>query len=99
MIFTGHFGRIRHYRERGLITVSIAKTAPLWYEDLTYYPLVPSTEFKSYKEQLQSLSKEEVLEDLLALGGDVVLLGTAKPLEKCHRHQIASWFEERLEEI
>lgn len=94
----------RFYKRQDQRLVSIARTAPEWFEGRQYQPLVPrhrmfglsEDEFKTaYMEYLETLDPQKVWADL---GEDAILLCWEGSDKFCHRRLVAEWIEQKLGE-
>ncbi len=92
----------RFYKRQDQRLVSIARTAPEWFEGRQYQPLVPrhymfglsESEFEAaYMDYLETLDPHKVWIDL---GQDAILLCWEGPEKFCHRRLVARWLEQRL---
>jgi uncharacterized protein YeaO (DUF488 family) len=97
---------------RGPLGVSIANSAPQFYNGPSYRPLVPSwilvkdyrdgkigkeEYIEVYLKQLQSLNPNKVYEELFKIHGENPVLLCWEPAgEFCHRRIVAKWLEETL---
>lgn len=104
-IFTSYFTN-RNLPD-SLVKISISRFPPKGWTGLQYLPLAPSPELLAHVKQthdhdhytdvfgnqLKSLDKNQVLEDIGKLSGnrDTVLLCYEKPGNFCHRHLVAEW--------
>lgn len=100
-IYTGNYANLKKYLAAGLFPISISLTAK-FFNGVFYRPLNPDWSYKNdpeetytpkFKEKLNSLSKEKVINDLknISNGKNVVLLCHEKFGDFCHRHLVNEW--------
>lgn len=104
-IYTGYYGALKFYREKGLFPVAISLSVPHWIGGgiPNYKPLNPKgwmlkldrPEYtEAYNETiLGNVVYEDFLDwlDKVSEGKDVVLLCFEKPSDFCHRQLVAEW--------
>ena len=108
-IYTGYFAKIKSYREKGLITISIARFNK-YYSGASLKLLAPTSEMirepentyiPKYNDILSKLSKKGIYDEIkrLSNGNDAILLCYEKPGDFCHRNLAAKWLSEIAGEI
>jgi uncharacterized protein (DUF488 family) len=103
-IYTGYFAKIKQYREKGLVTISIARFNK-YYSGVSLKLLAPTAEMiyepesfyiPKYKLILSKLNPSLILKEIEILSGgkDCILLCYEKSGDFCHRRLVAKWIEE-----
>jgi hypothetical protein len=101
-IYTGYFGKLRTYQEKGLFTVSIArgnfKYGTVNYKELSLCPSWAMLKRNYSREEyektiLGKVDPAELIKKLKKMSGgkDIVLLCYEKDHTTCHRSFVSDW--------
>ena len=108
-IATSYIANSKMYKGRKRICLMRWKLK--YFKGIYYYPLAPSLKLLSdYKhnnitfetfhdemvKQLEKLDSKKILTRLEKFGDNIVLLGTCKDYEHCHRKIVADWLSKEL---
>lgn len=103
MIYTGYFAQVKKYRDAGLVTLSIARSAR-YYSGERFPVLAPPVEIINLSEDdyipryftcvLNKLNPLIIAEELKKYGENIVLLCHEKPSSFCHRQLVAGWLKD-----
>jgi hypothetical protein len=100
-IVTSYFGNIKHLT--GYTTVAISHGVPHWYHGKRLKCLAPNPNWIKlakanprkyihlYKNKLNTISTEDILNELQTFGDKIALLCWEKPGAFCHRKLVAKW--------
>ena len=111
MIYTGYYSKTKEYEQNGLIPVGISGKIPDGFNGLKYQKLAPKYDWwhewhdkklsndwfkqKYYETVLNPLDPVAIVQELEALGKDIILLCYETPEKFCHRHLAAEWLNNK----